>query len=524
MRGQKGYHAPSPTHRSSVSRRDLLRGAGAAVVAFTGCARARSTVEHASDPRGLRIEPEWGVQSGDVTASSAVVWCRAGAPSRQQMIVEWSTSPRFDRVTRVAGPLVGPDTDFIGKVALEALPSGTTIHYRAAFDTSPWAAGSFGTPPLETSGRDVVLAWSGDTNGQGWGIDPARGGMPAYAALLARAPDLFVHCGDAIYADDPIPPSIALDDGGTWNNLTDPAKDHVAQTLDDFRGAHRYPRRSKEVRALSAAVPLFSIWDDHEVRNNWFPGEVIDDDPRYTERRIDVLALHARRAMYEYAPTLRRDPMYRVVSWGPLLDVFLLDGRSYRTPNEPPPDEGALLGSEQAAWLLDALSRSRAAWKVVACNMPIGLVVAERGKTITQANDGWGNADGPPREREVELARLLSGLRARAVKNVVWVTADVHYAAAHHLDPARASFKDFDPFWELVAGPMHATAFPRKPLDDTFGPAVEWSSAGWDTRGAPATGGTSFGLLRIDGHTRELVVTFVDGRGRDLHRLTIPPS
>ena len=160
-------------------------------------------------------------------------------------------------------PLVGPETDFIGKVALEGLPSGTKLHYRATFDASPWALGSFGTPPVDASGRDVVLAWSGDTNGQGWGIDPARGGMPAYAALLARAPDLFVHCGDAIYADDPIPPSRALEDGGTWNNLTDPAKDHVAQTLDDFRGAHRYPRRSKEVRALSAAVPLFSTWDDH---------------------------------------------------------------------------------------------------------------------------------------------------------------------------------------------------------------------------------------------------------------------
>ena len=31
---------------------------------------------------------------------------------------------------------------------------------------------------------------------------------------------------------------------------------------------------------------------------------------------------------------------------------------------------------------------------------------------------------------------------------------DVHYCAAHHYDPARARFTEFDPFWEFVAGPL----------------------------------------------------------------------
>lgn len=442
------------------------------------------------------------------------------------MSVEWSTSPSFDRVTRVEGPPVSAPTNLIGKVALTGLPNGTKIHYRVRFDASPWLAGSFSTPP--TDGRDVLIAWSGDTNGQGWGIDPARGGMPAYSALLARAPDLFIHCGDAIYADEPIPATLDLPDGTKWNNVVDPAKDHVAQTLDDFRGAHLYPRRSAEVRALSAAVPLEYIWDDHEVRNNWYPGAVIDD-ARYTERRIDELAIHARRAMYEHSPTLRdpTGPMYRSVRWGPLVEIFLLDGRSYRSPNEPPRAEGALLGEVQAAWLLDALSKSTARWKVVACDMPIGVTVSEPGKTVKQAYDGWANdsttGSGAPMEREVELAKLLSALRARRVKNLVWITADVHYAAVHRFDPARAAFKDFDPFYELIAGPMHATAFPRRPTDDTFGPEVQWSSAGWDTFGSPFSGAQHFGLLRIDGRSHEMTVRFVDARGRDLQELTLVP-
>jgi alkaline phosphatase D len=457
------------------------------------------------------------VQSGDVTSSSATVWCRAEESSRS--IVEWSTSPQFARVTSITGPVVGPDTDFVAKVGLVDLPEGTLIHYRMRFESTDFAQGSFRTP--SSSPRDVMLAWSADTNGQGWGIDPSRGGMPTYKALLDRAPDLFVHCGDAIYADGPIPETIALAGGGVWRNVVDPLKAHVAETLTEFRGAHRYPRGSAEVRAASAAIPLFSIWDDHEIRNNWFPGEVLDDT-RYTERHIDALAVHARRAMYEYAPTLRdpNGPMYRVVNWGPLLDVFLLDGRAYRSPNESE-RPGGLLGSVQAAWLVAELARSRAAWKIVACDMPIAVVVAEPGKTVARANDGWANGNGEPREREVELATILSELRARHVKNIVWVTADVHYAAAHHLTPERAAFKDFDPFWELVAGPMHAASLPAKPLDDTFGPEVAWTSAK-GTVGSPATGEQSFGLLTVDGKSRDLRVTFVDAHGRDLHRFVIP--
>lgn len=432
---------------------------------------------------------------------------------------------------RAAPVLVNESTAFIGKVALSGMPAGTRIHYRARFERSssrpsPWSLGSLKTAPTQAD-QDVLIAWSGDTNGQGFGIDPAQGGMPAYAALLAREPDIFVHVGDAIYADNPIPAFIERPEG-KWNNLVDPIKDHVAETLEDFRGAHLYARASAEVRAASAAIPLFHIWDDHEVHNNWFPGEVLTDDLRYLkEKRVDVLAVHARRAMYECTPTLRDPaagaPLYRVVNWGPLVDVFLLDGRSYRSPNEPPNDSG-MLGSTQAAWLLDALSKSKAVWKIIACDMPIGVVVWEPGRTIKQANDGWANENGPPMEREIELSKLLAGMKARGVKNVVWVTADVHYCAVHRFDPAKAIFKDFDPFYELIAGPMHALTLPRKANDDTFGPEVLWCSSGWDTFDSPITGAQHFGLLKIDAATRSLRVSFVNARGRNLHELTLPPA
>jgi alkaline phosphatase D len=59
---------------------------------------------------------------------------------------------------------------------------------------------------------------------------------------------------------------------------------------------------------------------------------------------------------------------------------------------------------------------------------------------------------------------------------VVWITADVHYAAATYYDPARAAFSDFTPFWEFVAGPINAGTFGPGDIDRTFGPDVRYVS------------------------------------------------
>lgn len=76
------------------------------------------------------------------------------------------------------------------------------------------------------------------------------------------------------------------------------------------------------------------------MRNNWYPGQILDD-VRYTEKNVDLLASRSMRAFREYfpVPTLQVPPqerrMHRVVRHGPLLDVFVLDMRSYRNANSP---------------------------------------------------------------------------------------------------------------------------------------------------------------------------------------------
>jgi alkaline phosphatase D len=465
----------------------------------------------------LRPQIPYGVASGDVTRDRAIVWSRTDRPAR--MLVEWSTTESFQNVRRVRAAVTDLSAGFTARADLLGLPPGERIFYRVQFEdlndprnVSTPSVGSFLSAPETT--RDVTLAWSADTVGQGWGINKEFGGMRMYETIRRARPDLFIHCGDTIYADNPVPAEIRLPDGSVWKNITTPEKSKVAETLDEFRGAYVYNLLDDNVRRFNAEIPQLVLWDDHEVKNNWFPGMSLQADERYKEKNARVLASNARRAFLEYSPIRivpgAVPPIYRSIAYGPLADVFALDLRTYRAPNSPntqpiPGAETVHAGTQQIAWLKRALQSSKATWKVIASDLPIGLVVRD-GPTTFEA---IANAvAGPPLGRELEIADLLQFIRRRRMANVVWITGDVHYAAAHHYDPERARFKDFDPFWEFVAGPLNAGTFGPADLDDTFGPDQRFSSVppGSPANRPPSDGLQFFGLLKISGKTKVMTV------------------
>ena len=248
----------------------------------------------------------------------------------------------------------------------------------------------------------------------------------------------------------------------------------------------------------------------------------------HQEKHVAVLAARAKQAFFDYAPIRpdRRDPrqVYRVVRRGPLAEVFVLDCRSYRGPNTAnlqaqAGPETAMLAATQRAWLEEALARSTATWKIIACDQPIGVVVPDG-----PLQEGFANGDPRTLGREHEVAALLTALKRRRVRNVVFVTADVHYAAAHHYDPARATYTDFDPFWEFVAGPLHAGTFGPGVLDATFGPEAVFTSVPPKPNRPPSDGLQFFGLVAIDPSTRAATVTLHDREGKTLYTKVIEPA
>jgi len=281
-----------------------------------------------------------GVQAGDLQPDGGIVWSRADRPSR--MIVEYATTESFADAKRIEGPLAVEATDYTSKVRLRGIAPGQTVFYRVSYldlgdlkTMSKPATGRFRVPP--SASHDVSFVWSGDTVGQGWGINPELGGMTIYESMRKLSPDFFVHSGDTIYADMPLKAERKLPDGTLWKNIVTEAKSKVAETLAEFRGNHRYNFIDDNLRRFNSEVPMMPQWDDHEVVNNWYWEKRLDNDARYSEKSVAVLAAHAQRAFREYMPLYGGLdlPMQlsRRFSFGPRLDLFRVDMRSYRGPN-----------------------------------------------------------------------------------------------------------------------------------------------------------------------------------------------
>ncbi|WP_025658167.1 alkaline phosphatase D family protein [Rhizobium sp. IBUN] len=490
--------------------------------------------------RGSSSRPVFtaGVQSGDVDANSGMVWAQVNRPAR--LHVEYSTSDRFANAVRVAPIDVTPGTNLAGKLLLQNLPDNQEIFYRFRAadlqdlnDLSEPIHGQFRTAPAGK--RSIRFAWSGDTAGQGWGIDEE--GMRTYSTIAYHRPDFMIHSGDTIYADNPITDEVRLRDGGVWKNrVVTEAKRDIAQTLDQFRGQWTYNLLDEHVKAFNAVCPVFYQWDDHEVLNNWSPSTDLGDDDRYKEKSIATLAARASRAFHEMTPIryVADDPgrIYRKVSYGPLLDVFFIDLRSYRGPNSrgldaEPTAESRLLGERQMAWLKRELVRSTATWKVIACDLPIGLVIWDDYGHRTGSESISNGENGALLGRELEFADLLRFIRDAGIANMIWLTADVHYTAVHYYDPGKAKFREFLPFWEFVAGPLHSGTYGPQELDMTFGPEVKFMKAapgGAEQNLPPSAGMQFFGLVDIDGQTEQLTVRLMDRNDTELWRTTLDPQ
>jgi alkaline phosphatase D len=508
--------------KQGLTRRQLLiRSASTAALAGWG-GLARPYLSRAAD----RPRIACGLQSGDVSTDGAIVWARADRPAR--MRVECSSVESFKTIIRATSSDALPDHDFTSKILLDGLPPGQDIFYRVRFEdigeagiSGETEVGHFRTAPIEPT--SISFVWSGDTAGQGWGIDSSQGGMRTYRTMLDNRPDFFIHSGDNIYADCPVPAELKLPDGKIWRNIVTEEKSVVAHSLAQFRGNYKYNLLDDNLRAFNAQVPMFAQWDDHEVTNDWSPlGSA--DETGYDEDGTSRLVARGRQAFHEFMP-IRAIPgqagrIYRKIGYGPLLDVFLIDMRSYRDSTWNKRDDRSdtfILGSVQLTWLKRELAASDATWKVIAADLPIGLI----------SEDAVALGDGPPQRREHEIADLLSFMKRAGVRNTVWLTADMHYTAAHHYDPNRAVFDDFEPFWEFVSGPLHAGTWGPGELDNTFGPVAMYQKGCSAEQGenlAQCFGLQFFGRVDIDGRSGVMTVTLKDVDNRDLWSVDIAPQ
>ena len=174
-----------PSSPRATRRRVLtLAAASTAITALDGI--ARPYLSRAAD-RPLITH---GVQSGDVSLDSGVVWARADRPAR--MLVEIATTDSFKDPRGVFVDAL-PESDFTAKALIEGLPAGQDIFYRIRFQdvAAPTIVGEpmvgrFRTAPADR--RSISFVWSGRYRRSGLGHRRgARGGMRTYATMPAGA-------------------------------------------------------------------------------------------------------------------------------------------------------------------------------------------------------------------------------------------------------------------------------------------------------------------------------------------------
>ncbi len=411
-----------------------------------------------------------GVGSGDPLPTAIVLWTRlapeplsGGGMPDVEVPVTWelATDDTF-------GDLVASGT----AVATPAL--GHSVHVDATdLEADTWYAYRFRVGDHTSPTGRTRTAPAIDADVARWRFAVAScqayqdGYWTAYPHLVDEPDlDLVVFLGDYIY-----------ESGINEEAVRQHNSDEVI-TLEDYRNRYGLYRSDENLRAAHAACPWVVVWDDHEVDNN-YAGLVPEDGApvgpdAFAERRAAAYL-----AWYEHQ-AVRLDPpegadlmIHRSFRWGGLAELFALDSRQYRSDQacgdatldmEPACEESldperTMLGTEQEGWLIDGLSASPCAWKVLANQVVLGDV--RLGEAVINY-DQW---DGYPAARQ----RLLDAVVANDVTGLVVVTGDIHFSAAGDLRIDQA-----DP-----AAPIIASEFVGTSMGSAMAPNLVEAIAGF---------------------------------------------
>ena len=89
---------------------------------------------------------------------------------------------------------------------------------------------------------------------------------------------------------------------------------------------------------------------------------------------------------------------------------------------------------------------------------------------------------------------------------------------------SQAAYRDFDPFWEFIAGPLHAGNFGWRKTDDTFGTQMVYAAPEADLVAdrPPSDRNQFFGVVDIDPASQAMTVALYNQGDERLHEVTIP--
>jgi alkaline phosphatase D len=402
------------------SRRRILSAglglAGAGLLRYSRAAELRFD----GDPFTL------GVASGYPEPNAVVLWTRlapeplmpGGGMPPAPVEVEWevATDEHVATVVRRGTVYATPDWAHSVHVEVTGLEPARDYWYR-------FTSGGAQSPIGRT--RTAVAR----------GTQPARftlavascqhyeqGHYAAYRGVVADAPDLVVHVGDYIYE-------------GRGTSRVRAHDQPECHTLEDYRARYALYKSDPLLKAAHAAAPWMLVHDDHEVVNDYAAEQSPQGDPPelFLARRAG-----AYQAYYEHQPLPRRlvpfggrQRLYTSRSFGDLVNVFMLDGRQYRSPQACGPgpivepcaelaaEQRTMLGGAQEQWLATSMGASTARWNLLGQQTVVAHFDQGGAGPLAYWADAW---NGYPAAR----ARLVDTLVTRRVANPVILSGDIH--------------------------------------------------------------------------------------------------
>lgn len=234
--------------------------------------------------------------------------------------------------------------------------------------------------------------------------------------------------------------------------------------ISDLESAWTAQLAQKGLADVTHATSVIATWDDHEVENNWTwsSGGI--------QARFDAALAAFDRAIPHRAGS-GKAKLWRKLTWGDALEVFVLDCRAER-------ESGLHVSAAQMAWLKQGLTESKARFKVILSSVPM----TDYSKTIIGSikdNDRW--------QGYAQRSELLAHIKASAIKGVLWLSGDLHFGQIGHVSPGGDVGDDQ---WEVLCGPSGSNVnvtVHALPTNSQFSDLVkEWNATLFEAD--PATG------------------------------------
>lgn len=250
---------------------------------------------------------------------------------------------------------VGSKTDYTCRTKLNGLEANT--RYIVTVESKDGASfeGSFKTAPAVNEEKAITFAVV--TCQDYKRRDAGMNGHKIYKTLDLMDPDFLVNTGDIEYYDKPLPYATSLE-------------------FARFKMSRIYGLFNQ--MEFHRDTASYFIKDDHDTtKNDAWPGQAYGD----------LTWNQGLNLFREHFPVLKNN--YRTIRWGKDLQIWLVEGRDFRSSNKQPdgPDK-TIWGKEQKNWFFRTVKKSDATFKVLISPTPV-VGPDRENKNDNHANKGF---------------------------------------------------------------------------------------------------------------------------------------